>query len=87
MNFLEIIKLVLSLFPLIIQVVQAIENAIPAGGNGAVKLDLIKTTLQSAYDASNKSYGQFESIWPVLQGMVNGVVTAFNATGIFKKSA
>lgn len=87
MGFIEILKMILTLFPLVIQAVQAIEAAIPTGGNGQAKLELIKNTLQSAYDASTQAFGTFEQIWPVLKNVVSGIVTAFNATGIFKKSS
>lgn len=85
MQFMSIVKTILSLLPAIIQAVQAIEQALPAGGNGAAKLDLIKNALQSAYSVSNDVVGSFEQIWPAISGTVAAVVALFNSTGLFKK--
>lgn len=87
MSFLQIVKLILSLFPLIIQAVQAVEAAVPAGGNGAAKLDSIRQVLQGAYSIANDAAGKFEDVWPAISGTVGAVVSLFNKTGAFKTGA
>lgn len=85
MQFLEIAKLIISLFPLLIQAVQAVESAIPASGNGQQKLELIKSIIQTSYESSNKFVASFEQLWSPLSSVVQAIVSAFNAAGIFKK--
>lgn len=85
MQFFEIAKLVIGLFPLLIQAVQAVEAAIPVSGNGQQKLELIKSIIQSSYESSNKVMVTFEQLWTPLSSVVKSIVTAFNASGIFKK--
>lgn len=85
MQFLEVLKLIISLFPLLIKAIQAVEDAIPISGKGADKLELLKSTVQVAYDTSNKLSVSFEQIWPSLAGTVKAIVTAFNNTGTFNK--
>jgi hypothetical protein len=87
MQFLEIAKLIISLFPLLIQAVQAVEAAIPNSGNGQQKLELIKSIIQTSYESSNKLVASFEQLWSPLSSVVQAIVTAFNAVGIFKKPA
>lgn len=85
MNFIQIVKLVISLLPTVIEAIKAIEAAVPQGGSGADKLGTLKTILQAAYDTSNETAGQFEKIWPVLQSTATGLVGLFNKAGVFAK--
>lgn len=85
MQYLAIIKTLLSLLPLIIQVVQAIEAAIPESGAGKAKLELVKATIQSGYTAASDTVASFEAIWPAISSTVSAVVSTFNALGKFNK--
>lgn len=85
MQFLSAVKLILSLLPMIIQVVQAIEAALPASGQGATKLAMIKEVLQSAYSTATDVTATFETVWPALEGTIKAVVSMFNSAGAFKK--
>jgi hypothetical protein len=85
MQFIEILKLILQLFPLLIQAIQSVEAAIPQSGKGAEKLDLIKNIIQTSYDNSAKTVATFEQLWGPLSSVIKSIVAAFNATDIFKK--
>lgn len=86
MNYFTIIKSVLSLLPIVIDAIKAIEAAFPEGTKGHIKLDIVKSTVESAYSVATDVVAPFESIWPVLSGMITAIVTAFNASGLFKTS-
>lgn len=86
MNFIEVFKLILSLFPLIINAVKTIEVVLPQSGKGAEKLALLQEMLSKSYEVSNQAYGTFEQVWPTIKGTIEGVVKLFNSVGIFKKS-
>jgi hypothetical protein len=75
---LETIKLILSLLPLVIQAVRQLEELFPESDRGAMKLDLIRRTIQNVYDISDNTL-------PLIEKMVNTIVDVFNKFGIFKK--
>lgn len=85
MQYLTIIKTVLSLLPVILEVVRAIETALPEGGQGAQKLALIRNALAAAFSAAGDAAISFETIWPALEKTVAAVVGLFNSVGAFKK--
>lgn len=84
MQFVAIIKIVLQLLPLIIEAVKAIEAAFPQGGNGAVKLDALRSMIEAGYKAGSDVVVSFDSLWPVLQSTISSVVSIANSTGLFK---
>lgn len=84
-NFVATVKLVLSLLPLILDVVKAVEVALPQAGQGAQKLALVRTTLQAAFTVAGDAVASFEQVWPALEKTVGAVVGLFNSTGVFKK--
>lgn len=84
MQYLTLIRVVLSLLPLVIDAVKAIEAAFPTSGQGNQKLGLIRSVLQSAYESGTGALASFDDIWPVLQKTVGAVVTFFNEVGAFK---
>jgi hypothetical protein len=79
MNWIAIVKIVLSLLPAIIEAIKAIEAALPESGKGSEKLALIRNVVESisteAVDA-----------WPYIEKAVGAIVSFFNATGVFKTS-
>lgn len=86
MHFIEMFKLVLSIFPLLIQAVKTLEAAVPQTGKGAEKLEALRSVLEVSYENSNKAYGAFEAVWPTLKSVAENIVKLFNSTGLFKKS-
>ena len=84
-NFLNILKLVVSLLPLLIDAVRAVEAAMPQAGQGQAKLSLIRSTLEAAFNVTNDVTVTFAQVWPALEKTVGAVVGAFNTTGVFKK--
>ena len=83
-NAIAIIKLVLSLLPVIIEAVKAIEAALPQGGQGAQKLALIRETLAAGWSVGSDAVASFDAVWPALERVVGAVVGLFNKTGAFK---
>ncbi len=85
MNFITTLKLIFSILPAIIDAVKTIETAIPEGGKGADKMKLLYEILTVTYDQSNKAFGAFDQVWPVISNTIQACVAAFNNTGVFKK--
>ena len=79
MKWLELAKTLLSLLPAIITAIKAIEEALPATGQGAVKLALIREIIESVS-------GELTEIWPYVEKVISLVVAWFNKTGVFKTS-
>lgn len=85
MQLLTTIRLVLSLLPLILDTVRAIEMALPDGGQGKAKLAMIRETLAGVFDTVGDATTTFEQVWPALERTVGAVVGLFNTVGAFKK--
>lgn len=85
MQYLTIIKTVLSLLPVILEVVRAIEAALPESDIGTQKLKLIREALAAAFSAAGDAAISFETIWPALEKTVAAVVGLFNTVGAFAK--
>lgn len=71
---------VLGLVPTIINLVKAIEAALPGQGQGAVKLKAV-LDLIIGLDAA------LEPMVPQLSGVIRTLVGLFNATGVFSSKA
>lgn len=80
-----IIKLVLSLLPAVIEAVRAIEAALPASGQGANKLALLRETLQAGFEVAGDAVTSFDAAWPAIERTIGAVVGLFNRTGQFSK--
>lgn len=77
-------KVVIGLMPLVIDAVKTIETVLPASGQGAAKMKLLKDTLQSTYSTLGDVQATFEQAWPALSGIAAAVVATFNTAGLFK---
>lgn len=84
-TFIFIMQLIGKLFPVIVETVKAIEAAMPEPGQGQAKLAMVKAAMQSAYDQLTNVQVTFEQVWPAINAVISSVVTAYNASGIFKK--
>lgn len=86
-NFIKILQAVLLTLPAVIEAIRAIEAAVPVGGKGADKLQLLREMVASVYDTAGDVGVAFADLWPTLERTVTGVVALFNKSGVFKPSA
>lgn len=70
--------MILKLLPAIIEAIKAIELALPGQTAGEAKLALLREILE-AVDQST------QQLWPAISKVVEVLVKAFNATGVFQK--
>jgi len=75
LQFLEILKLALSLLPIVHDAVAQVELLFPQGGNGAKKLDMVKGIIEQAMSVTGAASGAFSSVWPVLETAISGIVS------------
>lgn len=85
MKFLEIVKLIISMLPILIEAIKTVEAAIPGSSNGEAKLQTVRTVLESSYNVSNDMSDKFESAWPTFKSVIDSLVSTFNKVGVFKK--
>jgi hypothetical protein len=85
MKFLQIVRILLELLPIVIQAIKAIEEVIPERGRGEAKLALVRSALEAAYAASDDLTPSFESLWPQIKFIIDKAVAVFNTMGEFKK--
>lgn len=78
MNALAVLKLIASLLPTLISLIQSVEQAIPESGKGAEKLALVKNILISTDSTLTPA-------WPAIESVVGAIVSLFNSIGTFSK--
>lgn len=82
MNFIEIFKIIVSLVPLLIQAIKAVEEAIPGQGAGEMKLAAVREMLEAA---STFAGDTLDDIWPAIEKVIGSLVNLFNGTKVFSK--
>lgn len=85
MQLINILRLIVTILPLLIDTIKIVEEAIPGSGKGEAKLTAVRGVVESAYKASTDAVPAFESVWPVLQKSIGAIVDGFNSAGNFKK--
>jgi hypothetical protein len=86
MQFLTILKIFLSLIPLISEAVKTVEAALPFNGVGQQKLEMVRQTLDASYKAASDMTVPFEALWNLAQPLITSMVAVYNATGAFPRS-
>jgi len=80
--------IILKIFPVVLQAVKAVEDAIPLPGQGQKKLDLVLAILKQAYDASTELQSfSWDKLVGVVVPMIAQIVELHNELGLFTKSA
>jgi hypothetical protein len=82
----NVLFIILQLFPLVMAAVQAVEAAIPMPGQGKQKLDLVLDVVKSGFDASadlSKSFS-WDKLVTLIVPMIAKFVALNNALGLFK---
>ena len=85
-NIIAIIQAINALIPLILQTIKIIEDAMPEGGQGSLKLQMLHDILAGAYAQGKDISVTFDKLWPMLKPIVDGLVAMLNASGKFNKS-
>jgi len=75
MNLLQLLKII----PVLFEIIKSIEAALPEGGKGKEKLQLVRAFVENIF-------GDISEIWPNLEKIIATIVTFLNTTGVFKKS-
>lgn len=84
--FIEIMRLIAQILPLVIEIIKAVEKEVPEAGKGQEKLALVRELLQVAYEQGGSLSESFDELWPTLKKVIDSVVAAFNRLGIFSKA-
>jgi hypothetical protein len=80
---------IVKLLPLIIQLVQSLEQVIPASGTGKTKLAIAQQVMDAAYGESQDLQKDMpkEQWIQVITSLIGKIVSVFNANGLFKKAS
>lgn len=84
-KFIEVTKIVISIFPAIISAVKTVEQLLPENGRGKDKLALIRAQLEAAFMIVGSFDISFDELWPGIELTISRLVSIFNAGGDFKK--
>jgi hypothetical protein len=85
MQYFQILQLIITLLPLLVEIIKQVEELIPGRGKGEEKLAAVRTILESSYKVSTDAAVAFETIWPALEKAIAGLVSVLNAVGALKK--
>ena len=88
-TLLNTIGAIIQLFPLVVDLVRTIEQAMPLKGVGAQKLDLLKGVLEDAHQtmtSEDKKTLSPERLQLAAASIANRLVGYFNTTGVFQKT-
>lgn len=84
---LQLAQIVLGLFPMVLDLVKAVEAAIPGAGQGKAKFDAVLSTIEGVYNSvSTTTLPAFEKAVPAFTTAINSAVALFNTAGVFKKA-
>lgn len=86
-KFLNIAMIVMQLFPALINFIRNLEQAFPAAGQGARKLEMLGTLLEDAFKAAGVVEVKWAEVWPAVQRLISSAVALFNTTGEFRKAS
>jgi len=84
MQYITILRTILALLPTIIEVIKAIEAAIPGTGQGKAKLEAVRQILEASSAVAGETANQFAALWPALQVSIGAIVALFNSSGVFR---
>lgn len=86
-KLIAVAKAVAVLWPLAIQFVEQVELLLPESGNGAAKLQMVKTWLKAAYESIEGLSTTFDDVWPTIERLIEALVASLNSLGLFKKGS
>jgi len=82
--FLNVLRIIVSLLPAIVQVVRTLEDAIPMNGIGSEKLAVVKGIVEDAYgvlDAEQQKTLSLSALISAVVSIVSRIVSLFNKVG------
>ena len=87
MQLIKLLQLLAAVLPLVQSAVQAVETMFPAAGQGAQKLDAALELVHGNLAALGASAEQLQQLASPIKATVSSIVSAFNASGLFKHGA
>lgn len=85
MSLFTVAKTLLTILPVITDVLVSVEAMNPEGGNGAYKKELALKIIRSIYDASSPAVS-FDDLFNNISATIDAVVAFKNATKAFVQS-
>ena len=88
-SLLNTLRVIIQLFPAVVELVRAIEQVVPLKGVGVQKLELLKGILEDAHRAlasEDKKTLSLERLLLAVVSIASRLVAYLNATGVFQKT-
>lgn len=80
LKIIAIARAVAGLIPVGIELVKAVQAALP-DGQGKDKMAVVSSTMQGLYAAEQGLEVTFAQVWPPLQAALDGIIAIFKAAG------
>lgn len=69
-----IISTVITLLPQVISLVKTVEKAMPEGGKGDQKLEMVREMLEKAHVVAGGTKEEIAKVWPIIDAAISGIV-------------
>jgi hypothetical protein len=76
--FLQILALLIAMLPDLIKLMGTVQSALGTG-TGSQKLEIVKNTVQTAYDVAQPTSVAFEAFWPKVATLIASIKKSFGA--------
>jgi hypothetical protein len=83
-RFLQLLELAVKILPLLISVVKALESAVPVGGQGVSKGEMLVSIVEAVYEEAGDELPPLASVIGMVGKLASGVVSLFKKTGMFQ---
>ena len=83
-RFLQLLELAVKILPLVVSVVKTLESAVPVGGQGAFKSEMLTSIVEAVYEEGGDELPPLASVIGMVGKVASGVVSLFKKTGLFQ---
>lgn len=83
MRILQWLEFGIRIFPLVVQLVKAFEEAVPSGGQGPAKAEALKLLIAGIYEEAGEEKFPLDRTLALVDRMATTIVSLFKKTGIF----
>lgn len=82
--FFQILGLIIGMLPDLIKLMGTVQTAL-GSGTGAQKLEIVKSTVQTAYDVAKPVSTSFEEFWPKVASLIGTIKTNMGAAKLTRQ--
>ena len=83
-RFLQMLEFAIKILPLVVAGVKALESAVPVGGQGPSKADMLNSIVAAVYEEGGEDLPPLAAVIGMVSKIAGGAVALFKKTGLFQ---